>query len=89
MWVAPKEHKIIGAQLATVRKRAGVTQQELARRLRKPQSFVSAYENGQRRLDLLELSRVAQALQADPQVICSSILKAVVGKTARRERAVR
>jgi transcriptional regulator with XRE-family HTH domain len=76
-------------QLAAVRKRAGVTQQELARRLRKPQSFVSAYENGQRRLDLLELSRVAQALQADPQVICASIFKAVAGKTARRERAVR
>ena len=34
---------------------AGVAQDELAFRLRKPQSFVSAHERGQRRVDLLEV----------------------------------
>lgn len=59
MWSSLKGHKIIGAELAAVRKEFGITQVELAKRLRKPQSFVSAYESGQRRLDLLEFSWIA------------------------------
>lgn len=43
-----------------------MTQQELAARLEKPRSFVSAYEAGQRRVDLLEFIRIMGALQADP-----------------------
>ncbi len=39
-----------------------VTQTELARRLRKPQSFVSKFEAGERRLDVVELIEVAEAL---------------------------
>ena len=39
-----------------------MTQSELARRLEKPQSYVSKYETGVRRLDLVELEQIAQAL---------------------------
>jgi transcriptional regulator with XRE-family HTH domain len=39
-----------------------MTQQDLARRLRKPQSFVSKYENGERRLDIAEFLEIAEAL---------------------------
>ena len=46
MWVKPRDHKLVGESLAAVRKRAGITQQELAKRLGKPQSFVSAFEGG-------------------------------------------
>lgn len=66
MWIRPREHKAVGQALATIRKRARVTQQELATRLDKPQSFVSAYENGQRRVDLLEFRRITEALRVDP-----------------------
>ena len=38
------------------RNKAGLTQQELAKRLRKPQSFIAKYEGGERRLDVLEFS---------------------------------
>jgi hypothetical protein len=41
--------------------RAGLTQNQLARLLRKPQSFVSNYERGQRRIDVLELLRIVEA----------------------------
>jgi hypothetical protein len=34
----------------------------LARLLRKPQSFVSNYERGQRRIDVPELLRIVEAL---------------------------
>jgi hypothetical protein len=35
--------------------------------LRTPQSFVLNYERGQRRIDILELLRIAKALKTDPR----------------------
>ena len=37
-------------------------QVDLADRLRQPQSYVSKYESGERRLDILELRQVCNAL---------------------------
>jgi transcriptional regulator with XRE-family HTH domain len=48
--------------LRQVRKEAGLRQTELAKRLGQPQSFVSKYESGERRLDLLDLERVCRAV---------------------------
>lgn len=39
---------------------AGLTQAELAIRLGQPQSFVSKYESGERRLDILELRHICK-----------------------------
>ncbi|MGO9096774.1 MAG: helix-turn-helix domain-containing protein [Bryobacteraceae bacterium] len=52
--------------LIEARKRAGLTQYELAARLKRPQSFVSKFERGERRLDVLEFREVAEALGIDP-----------------------
>lgn len=43
-----------------------LTQETLARRLGKPQSFVSKYERGERRLDFVEVVEIARVLSADP-----------------------
>jgi DNA-binding XRE family transcriptional regulator len=48
--------------LRGLRSDVGLTQAELAARLGRPQSFVSKYESGERRLDLIELSEVCLAL---------------------------
>ncbi len=48
--------------LRSLRCDAGLQQSDLARRLGKPQSFVSKYENGERRLDLAELQDVCDAI---------------------------
>ncbi|MES1949652.1 helix-turn-helix domain-containing protein [Salinisphaera sp. S4-8] len=45
----------------------GITQQELARKLGKPQSFVSKYESGERRLDVEEFINVCLALHDCPE----------------------
>ena len=48
--------------LRQIRTQAGLRQVDLARRLGKPQSFVSKYESGERRLDLLDLEEVCRAV---------------------------
>lgn len=52
--------------LSKARKSRGLTQSVLAERLGKPQSFVSKYENGERRLDVVEFLSVCEALELDP-----------------------
>lgn len=48
------------------RKANGLKQTDVAKRLGKPQSFVSKYENCERRLDILEFVEVVKAIGVDP-----------------------
>lgn len=48
--------------LRSVRKDADIRQEDVAKVLERPQSFVSKYESGERRLDVLELYDVCKAL---------------------------
>ena len=48
--------------LRLLRQEAQLTQVQLAEKLQQPQSFVSKYEAGERRLDVLELRQVCLAL---------------------------
>jgi transcriptional regulator with XRE-family HTH domain len=50
------------ALLISLRSEAGLRQTDLAERLGRPQSFVSKYENGERRLDLSEIYSICKAL---------------------------
>jgi transcriptional regulator with XRE-family HTH domain len=52
--------------LTEARKSADLTQTDLSKRLGRPQSFVSKYERGERRLDVIEFAQVARALEIDP-----------------------
>jgi transcriptional regulator with XRE-family HTH domain len=64
--VGDQQYKSLRRLLVEARKAAGLTQAELAGRLNRPQSFVSKYERGERRLDVVEFRDVAHALGADP-----------------------
>ena len=44
------------------RRKADLTQHELAKRLKKPQSFVAKYEGGERRIDVVEFIALCRAL---------------------------
>jgi DNA-binding XRE family transcriptional regulator len=56
------EYMKLCALLRELRREAGLTQVQVAEALGVPQSFVSKYESGERRLDVIELGHVAQAL---------------------------
>jgi transcriptional regulator with XRE-family HTH domain len=47
------------------RVQAGLRQADVAGRLEKPQSFVSKYESGERRIDFIELDQICDALGID------------------------
>jgi transcriptional regulator with XRE-family HTH domain len=70
----------VGASLAAARQRAGLTQAQLARLLRKPQSFVSNYERGQRRIDVLELLRIVEALGGNARAVFMDIVRRRSGR---------
>ena len=48
--------------LRDLREAVGLKQQEVADQIDEPQSFVSKYESGERRLDILELREICRAL---------------------------
>jgi transcriptional regulator with XRE-family HTH domain len=56
------EYQQLCGLLREVRQKAELTQVQVAARLDVPQSFVSKYESGERRLDVVELRHIAEAL---------------------------
>ncbi len=57
-----REQAILQLLLRQVRQDAGLRQQDLAARIGELQSFVSKYESGERRLDVLELRQICIVL---------------------------
>jgi transcriptional regulator with XRE-family HTH domain len=57
-----QEIKLAVSILKSLRIKANLTQMDVASKLDKPQSFVSKYEIGERRLDIIELKLVCEAL---------------------------
>lgn len=59
--------------LVEARKAKGMTQTELAESLGKPQSFVAKYENGERRIDVIEFVDIAAALNVSTHALLAHI----------------
>ena len=54
------EYKSILSRLKNARAETKLNQAEVAKKLHKPQSYLSKIESGERRLDVLELKKLAQ-----------------------------
>ena len=63
--------------LRDARRRTGLTQQALAERLGRPQSFVAKFERGERRIDVAEFIEIANAMEANPARLFSAALRRV------------
>ena len=61
-----RTHRMLCATLVEARKEAGISQQELARRLKRSQSFIAKIEVGERRIDVVEFIEIARALGREP-----------------------
>lgn len=57
------------------RNAAGLTQTVVAERLKKPPSYVAKYEAGDRRLDVLELVDIAEAIGFDPCQLVRALVR--------------
>ncbi len=68
-------YKLLVDWLSSKRQLQGMTQQQLSEKLRRPQSFVSKFEGGERRLDFIETIEICTALNADPHEIVALIHK--------------
>jgi len=55
-----KKHKTFRDTIKEIRNDRNLKQVELAKKLKKPQSFVSKYETGERKLDFVELSEICK-----------------------------
>lgn len=66
-------HNQLRDALLDARRKKGLTQVEVATLLDKPQSFVSKYESGERRLDVIEFLEVCKALKVNPAKIIQQL----------------
>ena len=66
-----QEYRAILRKLKKARKKSGFTQTEIAKKLGNPQSFISKIENGDRRLDVIELKRLANLYKVDIKELLS------------------
>lgn len=68
-----EQYQQLCALLRQLRREAGLTQVEVSKRLDVPQSFISKYESGERRLDVIELRHVAKAIGTTLETIVSRL----------------
>lgn len=61
------------ALLIQARRDLPLTQQQLSRRLERPQSYVSKVERGERRLDIIEFLLICMHLETDPHRLLRKI----------------
>lgn len=68
---------LIAEILREQRESRGLRQSEIAERLGVPQSLVSRYESGERRIDLIELEAIAKAIEITLPDLLAKYLEAI------------
>lgn len=83
-------YQIFRSLLISARKKSGLTQVQIAKELGKPQSFISKYERGERRLDFTEFIELAGILGIDVTDFVyhyrSAITQSTIQKTCRTKK---
>jgi ribosome-binding protein aMBF1 (putative translation factor) len=68
-------HRVLIATLVAARKKAGMTQRDLAARIKRPRSFVGRMEAGERRIDVIEFIQIARAVDGDPKELFGKLVR--------------
>ncbi len=80
------QYASIRSLLVAERKAAGLTQQALANKLNRRQSYVSKFELGERRLDVVEFLEVLRAIGLEPCTFLKRIQDALTSKSEKGKR---
>jgi transcriptional regulator with XRE-family HTH domain len=72
-----EELVVLGRVLVRAREVAKLKQSAVAAKLGMPASYLSKIENGTRRLDVIELIRIAEAMGVDPAEIVRELQRAL------------
>ena len=72
-------HLALMMALKQARLDAGLTQTKLAERLKRPQSFVAKYENGERRIDVVEFVQIVCAIGCNGHAVLDAVRHAEIG----------
>lgn len=67
--VYSRDYQSVIRRLRRARLEMGLTQEEVAEKFGKPQSFISKIESGERRLDISELKRLIRLYRKDIKTI--------------------
>jgi transcriptional regulator with XRE-family HTH domain len=68
-------HQALCALLIATRRAAGLTQQQVAQKLDRPQSFLAKVERGERRLDVVEFIAMARVLGREPVELMATLVR--------------
>ena len=71
------EHATFVRLLVEARKAAGLNQSDLAKRLGTYRNFISQYEAGQRRLDIIQIIRICQAIGVAPDEFVKQLVESL------------
>lgn len=69
-------YDVLRQLLTEARIATGLTQQAVADKLGRPQSFIGKIESGARNIDVIEFIEVAHALEIDPVKLLAKVIKA-------------
>lgn len=69
------KYRVLPVYLRNIREKAGLTQREIGKRLKKPQSYVYNCETANRRVDITEFIAWAEACGIDPKKAFAELLK--------------
>ncbi len=68
-------HQALVALIVDERKKAELTQWEVADRLKRNQSIIATLESGQRRIDVVEFLELAEVIGCDPAKLINRLRK--------------
>ncbi len=69
-----QKHRALIAAIVDARQAAGLTQRELAAKLKRSNSFVWKIEAGERRVDVLEFIEIAKGVGVDPTELMGRVV---------------
>jgi len=84
--VYTNKYSAIRSLLIAERNAAGLTQQALADKLGRPQSYVSKFELGERRLDVVEFLEVLHSIGVEPVSFLKKLENFLTNETQARKR---